>query len=163
MEALDRLIQRPVSVDNIGAPVRLIGASDRLMGAELLFGPSDKPKVTDPKPKDPINIYIVASGMKEEYKLGRPYIVYSLMRLIENRQGIPTDLQTLLYESVTLKEFSTLQDYDISPGAEITLVVEAVGFRRIWNWAHRKLASTIRLVAVCWRPVHEKEKLSPKL
>jgi hypothetical protein len=176
MEALDRPLGltdvgapvTPIGDPNMfivttGAPARLLGDIDRFIGAPArLIGSSD-PSVPDPKLEDPINIYIATPGMKEEYKLGRPYIVYSLMRMIENRQGISTDRQTLLYGSAVLKEFATLEEYHIYSGAEITLVVEAVGLRRIWNWVYRKLASTIRLVAVCWRPVHEKEKLSPKL
>jgi hypothetical protein len=95
----------------------------RLRGGELTkLTPSPPHLIHATESSAPIFVYVVTSSVRTVYQVGSPYVVNSLMGMIQTRQGIPLDRQKLLYGSVALKEFDTLRDYDMPTGAEITLI-----------------------------------------
>ncbi|PVF93268.1 hypothetical protein CPB86DRAFT_838617 [Serendipita vermifera] len=95
-----------------------------------------------PQSFDPIRVSVVVQGGMEEYEVGFPYVVNSLMGMIRTRKGIPVDRQTLFFGGVQLKEFSTFQDYKISNESKVTLMVKPTKLkrykRRLRNWVNEK-------------------------
>jgi hypothetical protein len=102
-----------------------------LRGGELTkLTPSPPHLIHATESSAPIFVYVVTSSVRTLYQVWSPYVVNSLMGMIQTRQGIPLDRQQLLYGSVTLKEFDTLQAHDISTGAEITLEIKSSKFEQ---------------------------------
>jgi ubiquitin C len=103
----------------------------RLRGGELTkLTPSPPRLIHATESSAPIFVYVVTSSVRTLYQVGSPYVVNSLMGMIQTRQGITIDRQKLIYGSMALKEFDTLPDYDISTGAEITLEIKPSKFEQ---------------------------------
>lgn len=103
-------------------------ASDR-DHALIRLGRSRIPLIHIKDPSDSIHVFVVTHNAVQDYNIGSPYIVNSLMGVIQTKQGIPLDRQKLSYEGVELKEFSTLEDYGITNGAKIVLELKPTKFK----------------------------------
>lgn len=86
-----------------------------------------------PNPHEPIRVQILGPRGREEYEVGRPYVVNSLMGMIHTRQGIPLDRQILLYGGAKLQEFSTFEDIHYIDRSRDYSCCKARKTSTIWN------------------------------
>ncbi|PVF94380.1 hypothetical protein CPB86DRAFT_48207 [Serendipita vermifera] len=104
-------------------------------------------------PFEPICVIVVVTHKEaQQYQIGSPYIVNSLMGRIQTRQGIPSDRQMLFFRGEQLKEFDSLKENGISSGDFIHLEVNSGRLgeyrKKAKNWAHQRISAQVVAPAI---------------
>ncbi|PVF94386.1 hypothetical protein CPB86DRAFT_818077 [Serendipita vermifera] len=105
---------------------------------------SEESLIHTKNPIDPVRVFIVTQNSVQEYEIGRPYVINSLMGMIQTKRGISLDRQKLSYKGVELKEFSTLGDYGISDMADIVLEVKPTKLEKFRRKTSRFINKMVR-------------------